>query len=166
MTELWTPKEGEMPYIFGQTDWEYVKRPKGIRNLFRRPKIRYTYGFIYYHRGKYEIHVPRGSISDAHSIPWVFVVANLGLIFHYVMQHITWPSGVHDEACKRQLYTREMRADIYHESIWLAGLDLQLKIEDSDDPWWKRQSLMVLARVRNFLLVAVVKGASRFGGVC
>lgn len=166
MSMLWTPKPNEMPYIDGSTEWEYVKKHRGIMKLFKRPRIRYLHGFTYWHRGKYPIVVPKGDVSDTHSIPWPFVFASLGIFFDFVMKYITWPSGVHDEACEKMLWTRQMRADIYHESVWLAGLKLKEHIEETENGWFREKFLVSAASVRNLLLVAGVKSASAVGAAC
>lgn len=163
---MYKPKSDEIPRVIGDTAWEYVVKHRGIKRFFKRPQIRYIHGFTYWHKGQYPVAVPKGDLSDTHTIPWPFVLASLGFFFDYAMKGMTWPSGVHDEACEKGLYNPDMRAEIYRESIWLAFHELEEKIDREERGWWRRKSWIALAYLRNYLLVGGVKAASKLRLAC
>jgi hypothetical protein len=110
----------------------------------------------------YPIKVRAGEESDKFTFPAVLMIASLG--FHdYVVQQITWVSGVHDVACKHKAYTPEIRVDIFRECIWLAFRELNQKLAKSSDSILMRSTRKSLAWLRGHILVKGVSVGSLFG---
>jgi len=158
------PKGSDKPYVTGNRGWEYIYKPKGLKRLYKRPVIAYTHGFTYYYQGQYPIDILKGDRSDTFTFPWQLTLASLGFL-DYIVEEIVWVSGVHDEACKRLMFTREVRADIFRECIWFAFKELKRRINKSDWPMPERVLRKILSKLRNFLLVFFVKAGS-IAGYC
>lgn len=154
---------GGIPYVSGNRSWSYIKKPKGFRWFFKRPLVKLNPdGFSYFYQGRHELRIPGGDESDTHTIPWPFVIGTFGLI-RYAPEGLVWVAFAHDRACKQKWNSKEMRADLYRESIWFAYDGLKAELKHSNKHWLKKSLLKQYYRTQNVLLIGGVKLGSVTG---
>ncbi len=148
-------KPNGAPFVVGDRSWEFVKKPSGLKWIFKRPLVQLnTTGFTYFYNGKVPLVVPASDESDTHSVPWPAVIITFGLV-RYAPKGLVWVAFVHDRACKEKWHTSKMRADLYRESIWFAYDEIKSKKMS----FMQTQSY----RLQNILMVGGVKVGSLFG---